>query len=372
MKHLPAIHGLRALAALAIVAFHVPALAKMPLPSELAFIGTHFGLGVTLFFVLSAFSLMHSTSPSYGSDGWITRYLTKRFFRIAPLFYFFIFVEIGRRILLSVPLPLSTYLLNFSFLFNLIPERQTSVVFAGWTIGVEMLFYLLFPLVLAMARTLPRGIAIFAVCLLISIVFRIQFTDVSDARTAHYSFGGNLVFFASGVVGYLAIQKLEFPKIPGWVFWVATLAIALLIYSNTRTLRTLSPNWNADTMLWSMLFAAIAAWQAKYPSAFLSSRPMQWLGERSFSLYLCHPWVIYVLFLFGIYSWIGDRFTTIGNWTYVIGFVVTVLALAATSAVTYALIEKPGMALGKRVIRGDFSMPAFLRRRAAGGDAEST
>jgi peptidoglycan/LPS O-acetylase OafA/YrhL len=34
---------------------------------------------------------------------------------------------------------------------------------------------------------------------------------------------------------------------------------------------------------------------------------MQWLGERSFSLYLLHPFAIFVLLSRGVYAWTWQR-----------------------------------------------------------------
>ena len=36
--------------------------------------------------------------------------------------------------------------INITFLFTLVPGKEGSIVHAGWTIGAQMLFYLIFPL----------------------------------------------------------------------------------------------------------------------------------------------------------------------------------------------------------------------------------
>jgi peptidoglycan/LPS O-acetylase OafA/YrhL len=52
-------------------------------PNWLWLVPNRFGLGVHLFFLLSAFSLAHSTAITPES---LKAYWIKRFFRIAPLF----------------------------------------------------------------------------------------------------------------------------------------------------------------------------------------------------------------------------------------------------------------------------------------------
>lgn len=64
---LPGIHGLRAVAALAVVIFHVHGIYQLDLPAYFSLIKTHFGLGVQLFFVLSAFSIF--LAPTIALDG---------------------------------------------------------------------------------------------------------------------------------------------------------------------------------------------------------------------------------------------------------------------------------------------------------------
>ena len=84
-EKLPGLHGLRGIAALMIVLFHLAT--NVRVPDVFSVVKSHFGLSVPLFFVLSGFSLMYSTSRYVGRDGWLQVYLIKRFFRIAPLFY---------------------------------------------------------------------------------------------------------------------------------------------------------------------------------------------------------------------------------------------------------------------------------------------
>ncbi len=67
-RTLPGLYGLRATAALMIVFFHLAP--NVRVPGAFSIIKTHFGLGVPLFFVLSGFSLMYSTSRYVGRDGW--------------------------------------------------------------------------------------------------------------------------------------------------------------------------------------------------------------------------------------------------------------------------------------------------------------
>src|SRR3978361_2344890 len=81
---LPGLHGLRAAAAMMVLLFHLHAVAHLDVPQHLPWVATHFGLGVHLFFALSAFSLAWANPEAASRPG---PYLMKRFFRIAPLYW---------------------------------------------------------------------------------------------------------------------------------------------------------------------------------------------------------------------------------------------------------------------------------------------
>jgi len=85
---LSGIHGLRGLAAFAVVLYHLVHIGGIQTPAIFDFIKRDFGYSVHLFFILSAFSLMYSTEAKVNQPNWLTDYFIKRFFRIAPLFYF--------------------------------------------------------------------------------------------------------------------------------------------------------------------------------------------------------------------------------------------------------------------------------------------
>ena len=152
-----------------IVIFHLPPVGQVLVPSFLAFTATHFWLGVPLFFVISAFSLYHSTFLRVGTDRWLRRYTLRRFFRIAPLFYTMILLWLFiHQVLLDRSIGIGEILLNFTFTFGLIPGAHESLVWAGWTVGVEMLFYLLLPLALIFVRSLGRALLLYIGLVVIS------------------------------------------------------------------------------------------------------------------------------------------------------------------------------------------------------------
>jgi hypothetical protein len=97
------------------------------------------------------------------------------------------------------------------------------------------------------------------------------------------------------------------------------------------------PGWT-HTAIWGAAFAALCVWQALVPGFVAGSRVLSFLGERSFSIYLLHPLVM--IFLRPLCEGL----------TYVPCALVVLAAVYACAAVTYAAIERPGMAVGAEMI----------------------
>ena len=172
---LPGIHGLRGVAALAVILYHLVKIVGLNPPDFFGFIGRDFGYGVQLFFVISAFSLCCSTEKFIQQSTWTVEYFIKRFFRIAPLFYFMLAFEVSRQFLTDgvVTTSLSNILLNLTFTFGFAPPFS-SIVWAGWTIGVEMIFYAIFPVLLLTIRTHRAAFIFLVLSILVSCCMRYE------------------------------------------------------------------------------------------------------------------------------------------------------------------------------------------------------
>jgi len=205
---LESIEALRGIAALLIIFYHLIALAKLPLPPELNIIRTHFGLGVPLFYTLSGFVLSwgYAERLKLGQDA-IISFLIRRFFRIAPLFYG---ILIGFRGLGSLLWNWSdsglSLLLNFTFLFGLVPGQHESLVMAGWSIGVEMIFYLIFPVLIILLRNVYLSIAGLALACFLSGAAWDAFNAAGLGSFAYMNLLTQMPFFVSVLLGYRVLQ----------------------------------------------------------------------------------------------------------------------------------------------------------------------
>jgi peptidoglycan/LPS O-acetylase OafA/YrhL len=348
---LPGIHGLRGMAAFAVVLFHLVHIGGIATPQSFSFIGADFGKGVHLFFVLSAFSLMHSTEYTMYRSTWATEYFIKRFFRIAPLYY----VIMAGMILWPAikshawTVDFQTLLLNLTFTFGFTP--WSGIVWAGWTVGVEMLFYAILPILLLTVRTRFGAMILVAVSIFVSYAARLSLHDHYEFTAMHYgynwsyfSFPANLCFFAFGIYAYRLGQKYDKAALTARRV-VSSFAVALLCI---LLLGRITNVWHGDLIIYGVAFAALSLWQSKWPSRWSANRLFEYMGERSYSMYLLHPIVIFVLAK-PIQSFYGILSPEIGEYAFFVCTVPVLLIVLALSEITYRLIEVPAIQYGKKI-----------------------
>ena len=152
-NHFGFIDALRGYAILAVMAVH----ASQTSPSLIG-VGRKFldqgARGVQLFFVASALTLTMSWHSR--NDG-VVRFYLRRLFRIVPMFWlgiiFFVWLDgFGPRYFAPNGIGENHVLLTTLFLNGWHPEYITSVVSGGWSIVVEMTFYLIFPALVYLIR----------------------------------------------------------------------------------------------------------------------------------------------------------------------------------------------------------------------------
>lgn len=346
---LPGLYGLRAIAALMIVIFHLSANVRVPPAFQI--IQTHFGMGVPLFFVLSGFSLMYSTSRYVGRDGWVQIYLIKRFFRIAPLFYvmvvfFSIFNIFVWHLMPSPPL----VLINVLFLYNLVPGYHESIVWAGWTLGVEMLFYAMFPVLLITVTNFRRGLFLFILSVLASIAADHLLAAKGQSAYASMSLVVNAHYFIAGIMTFFVYRHLAQRDVrPPFVGVLGTLALAFAIWVIVFIQSTgiFIYTHKLYPVTCAVVFGLLCIWQALYPSSVLSSSPAQYCGEHSYSIYLVHAVTIYELKpVYGyIYGVVGSDLLA-----FFVSTAVAITAALCCASITFRFIELPGIKLGAALI----------------------
>jgi peptidoglycan/LPS O-acetylase OafA/YrhL len=288
-KRIEALDALRAYAAGAVMLLHIFALNAIKLPDYLSGIVPHFGLGVELFFTLSAFCLCLGYFEKLQDGASIRRFLKRRFFRIAPLFYMLLPVWVAIMYFkFDQSFSPATMLLNATFLFNLVPGEQSGIVWASWSIGVEMLFYALFPLcVMFLTNTMISGIAT-AVAIILATQFKSVVSPlVSDASFVNMSFFTMLPFFLAGITAFHVWKRLLMlterkQRLVGNALLLSVIGWWLL----------LAVSGLGSLYLIGAAFPVLILSQVVAPNYLISNPLTVYLGTRGYSLYLLHPIVV--------------------------------------------------------------------------------
>ena len=164
-------------------------------------------MGVQLFFVASAFTLCYSFEIRRSTDKSLTNFYLRRYFRLAPGYYVGILLYFLLNLVYRASGVSSEWknndnpfdiILNMFFLNGLVPSANNSVVPGGWSIGTEMLFYLIFPLLFYIYSKLQRfkyfnfTMPILALALSLSI----QFAFYLLTKNPDYFNNNGFIFFS--------------------------------------------------------------------------------------------------------------------------------------------------------------------------------
>jgi peptidoglycan/LPS O-acetylase OafA/YrhL len=154
----------RALAIAGVIAVHL-ALFLPDLPLTLQHAAEYGQYGVQLFFVISAITicktLEDAEQQTASTREAVRMFYIKRFFRIAPLYYIGVAVYgvldlLGTRFAhaqVLAPHHVTDVIANLLFVHAWVPSAINSVVPGGWSIGIEMFFYAIAPLLFFAAKS---------------------------------------------------------------------------------------------------------------------------------------------------------------------------------------------------------------------------
>jgi peptidoglycan/LPS O-acetylase OafA/YrhL len=324
---------LRAIAAEMVVLFHATTLLHLQDPRDFhAWVN---GVaGVDIFFVISGFVMMISTTPLLRSAHPARTFFARRLERIAPMYWLATSAKVVA--LLAAPAIAVVGLGHWwhvlaSYLF--FPTRSpieaySTVLAVGWTLVFEMFFYILFAIVLA-AR-LPRVPALAPVLILLAFAWTIPF--VACHGTLHFYANTMQLEFLFGMLLALSIPFAR--KIPAPLAILLAIAgfLVLFLYHSPATVL-----WGG--ILWGLPALAVvtAAVAVEHP---LGSRTPKWLleiGDASYSIYLVHGFVVpAVCILFA-------RYGSHGPYMLPLALIASIIVATLAGDLAYRLIERPIM-----------------------------
>jgi peptidoglycan/LPS O-acetylase OafA/YrhL len=359
-RRLVGIEGMRAIAALSVLVYHVWLGAKLPPSGAVSGVDLgvfsqffwHLQAGVTLFFVLSGFllyrpyvaaSLRGEAPPS------LRGYLVNRALRVLPAYWAILaFTAVAfHRQLLHAPANLLTQV----FLLQIyVPHFVDSGIVPAWSLAVEVTFYLLLPLLggALVRRLVRRGVGpVRAAFVPAAVLFVVGLA----AKAIRHRYG-------LGIVGETAL-----PVRADWFSFGMALAVVRVLWEDGRVTFGRREGVAAGAGAVALLAAAALLHQQELVSPigietpiaaacalclglvvfggrsplvrFLTWPPVFLIGIASYSVFLWQ---------FPIMQWLSSEdWTLAGRGGFVANLALVAGLTLAASAVTYRYVERPAL-----------------------------
>lgn len=257
-------------------------------------------MGVDLFFIISGFIMVYTTTRIYGGKRDTIEFFINRFSRIVPVYLictiatFLIENHIG-----NASQSVSRLIKSLLFIpdgggFGPVYGWPTLVV--GWTLNYEVYFYIVFGISLLFGR-FRWAFLFLSILSIIYILPLIAGRKINQLIFSSYDFQITylnlatnpiiLLFIIGVIIGMIYNSKIKINK---------NISIALMIISLSLVITQYSLHYNTDhgynnwgiTLIPLVLCFAIASKSVSIPK--ISS--LKFLGDISYSLYLIHPLVI--------------------------------------------------------------------------------
>ncbi|OXX24979.1 acyltransferase family protein, partial [Vibrio sp. V06_P1A73T115] len=293
VPHRKDIQGLRAIAVLAVMVFH---LNPTWLPGGF--------VGVDVFLVISGFLitsiLLHKkSSAGYSLTETLKYFYVSRFKRIVPAYFLMLIIVALVAAVLFLPSDFNTfrkglekatwfssnrYFADFGDYFA--PASYEQPLLHTWSLAVEIQFYLLAPFIVLL---LPiRLLKWFFVVLLIGLTalaeYRLRFLGMEQAT--YYSLYARLPEFFVG--GLAALYVTTVSRVEGSTAWLGILGMLLIVISAiTQPLLGSFPGILALLPVVGSVLLLSQPTQG-WVGELLSCKTLVWLGGLSYSLYLWH------------------------------------------------------------------------------------
>ena len=332
---------LRGMAALGIMIYHYTLWAVGALSSD-TFLKKHGVYGVSIFYILSGLTLYlvyYDKMQPNKED--VLLFIKKRFLRIFPLLWLATIATIF--IATKTPETLDV-VLNLTGLFGFI-KWGSYVAVGAWSIGNELVFYVFFPFFILFTRSYKLLMVMLSFIIFLLFLY---FTFIKlnpnvpiSRQWVDYVNPLNQVFFF--LIGYLIGAFLKTVTINNSItilFLVFGLSI-FAFYPVDGDAINIVTGFNRLVLTFSCILICIGFYKLTIKVPYIIHKPLAILGEASYSVYLLHPILYYLIGLtFPFFNEHSIYFSTKGR--IIISAIITIIV----SYFVYTYFEKHFMRKG--------------------------
>lgn len=269
---------LRAIAAIGVLLFHIVGGAILYgfQPHLLSALEGKGIAGVDLFFVISGFIMVYT--QHYNPKTSLV-FLKDRIIRIVPSYW--ILTTVFAMLLFFIPqafnrMEFSTYTTFSSFMFlSGLLEARHPLIFVGWSIEYEMLFYIIFALAIALGNLTRTVLLTTAVLIMLVFIFK-----------------ANQLFLEFAMGMFLAIISLHIPKQPKLGITFLMIGTTLVVYNSIMYDYFAFPSY----LMYGIPFTIILFGVLHIPQA--KNNFFVLLGDASYSIYLIQAFTITTFYKF--------------------------------------------------------------------------
>jgi peptidoglycan/LPS O-acetylase OafA/YrhL len=283
--HQPQLDGIRAVAVLTIIVFHATSL----LPGGY--------IGVDLFFVLSGFLITRILLREVGSRGGVSmkNFFARRALRLLPALFAMCVVVAP----LFVLVPITDRSASLLGVFGALTYSSSVLAATGhdlgwmihtWSLSVEEYFYLIWPAVLLFVATRRHRLAVMSGITLVAIAYRLFAgigTDWSMQRIAYAPDTRAEQLLIGACAAVIAANRVVRP---GPVITVlAVLSFPVFALLPGRIGGPLYFQHGGSTLIAlaaALVVLGFAGERSRALTSLASLRPLVWIGERSYGIYL--------------------------------------------------------------------------------------
>ena len=274
----------RALAALAVVAYHATDLPfRRGYAESLHEFFSYGKYGVHVFFALSGFIIFYIHGKDLGKPEKASNYFWRRWVRIWPLYAVITFLQVlGKPLLLGGPADSPTAIVTSLFFLDL---ENPTIVTVGWTLVHEAFFYVIFGALIVLGRQFSLiFLAIFILC-----QFVVQLDPSSLNPLVAFVFSPLRWYFLAGIAAACWVASSQHPNEKGLRKTSILIGAVMLLMSLILALQGGSMSSLLAPSL-GVALVVLVLWDLRI--SITMPRILVFLGAASYSIYLVHANVL--------------------------------------------------------------------------------